>query len=419
MPDHPRHSWAFASRFRAGAYGPRASKLACQRVREATAEIAKVAQRQPSLGAEGAVRFLERVAPALEHVDSSSGALGTAVNRALARLIPLIASCTVDERTRTNWLDRLWRAYENDGLGQLEPVAERWGELCGSVDAASAWADKLWPGLRAHWRSREAAKYFRSASACLSCLEHAERYQELLTLLRLAPYAVWHYRQYGVRALLALGRKRDALHYAEASRGFNQPDGVIDRVCEQIYLSSGLHEEAYRRYALKGVEGQSYLARFRSVAARYPMKERAEILSDLIATTPGQEGKWFAAAKEVALYDLALDLAHRSPCDPRTLIRAARDHVDSQPEFALEAALCALHWLSRGWGYEITSTEVLQAHDFAMAAADALGRNSDTEERIVAVINGADSEAAKFVRKCLAGYLRPRASKRRVRLPPK
>jgi hypothetical protein len=331
----------------------------------------------------------------------------------------LIASSVVEERTRADWLDRLWRAYENDGTGQLEPVAERWGELCGSIEAASDWADKLWPALRSHWRSRAAAKYFRSAAACLSCLEHAGRHQELLALLRLAPYAVWHYRQYGVRALLALGRKRDALHYAEASRGFNQPDAAIDRVCERIYLSSGLHDEAYCRYALKGAEGHSYLARFRSVAARYPMKARAEILADMIATTPSEEGKWFAAAKELELYDLALELVKRSPCDPRTLIRAARDHVVRRPEFALEAGLAALRWLSQGWGYEITGTEVLQAHDYAMEAADALGRNSETEERIVAVINTADSEAAKFVRKCLAGYLRPNAAKRRARLPPK
>ena len=34
-----------------------------------------------AIAAEGAVLFLEKVAPALEHVDSSSGAIGSAVNR--------------------------------------------------------------------------------------------------------------------------------------------------------------------------------------------------------------------------------------------------------------------------------------------------------------------------------------------------
>ena len=41
--------------------------------------------------------------------------------------------------------------------------------------------------------------------------------------------------------------------------------------------------------------------------------------------TPGEEGKWFAAAKDAGLYDEAIALARRTPTDPRTLARAARD----------------------------------------------------------------------------------------------
>src|SRR6266852_4299971 len=36
---------------------------------------------------------------------------------------------------------------------------------------------------------------------------------------------------------------------------------------------------------------------------------------------PGDEDKWFAAAKEAGLYDEALALASASACDPRTLTR--------------------------------------------------------------------------------------------------
>jgi len=32
-------------------------------------------------------------------------------------------------------------------------------------------------------------------------------------------------------------------------------------------------------------------ARFRAVAMRYPMKDKSQILTDLIAATPGEEGK--------------------------------------------------------------------------------------------------------------------------------
>lgn len=51
-------------------------------------DIEEIKQRSdPVLAAEGAVLFLEKVSPALEHVDSSSGAIGTAVNHAIEELV--------------------------------------------------------------------------------------------------------------------------------------------------------------------------------------------------------------------------------------------------------------------------------------------------------------------------------------------
>ncbi len=124
-----------------------------------------------------------------------------------------------------------------------------------------------------------------------------------------------------------------------------------------------------RRYGLSAAVGNSYIARFRAVAKRYPEKDKLQILADLIATTPGEEGKWFATAKEIRLFELALELANRSPCDPKTLTRAARDYLDMEPDFALGSAMAALRWLSEGWGYEVTSIDVVEAYDRAMDAA--------------------------------------------------
>jgi len=116
------------------------------------------------------------------------------------------------------------------------------------------------------------------------------------------------------------------------------------------------------------------------VAKRYPMKDNSQILADLIATTPGEEGKWFATAKEIKLFDLALELANRSSCDPKTLTRAARDYLDSEPAFALGSAMAALRWLSGGWGYEVTSADVVGAYDRAMDAAARLNNIDDVTE---------------------------------------
>jgi len=400
------HKWTFHSRFRAGAYSWKASKLACQRLREAVSEIKKVAKKNPLIGAEGAVRLMEKIWPALEHVDSSSGALGSAVNKTLDDLIPILVNAPAVENTRNAWLDRLWQAMADDGVDYLSPVGDRWGEICGSIEVAGRWGDDLVSTLRSCWTDQNPGNYFHGATACLSCLLTTGRYEELLDLLELPRYPSWHYRRYGVEALLSMGRKAEAVQYAEASRGLNEPDSEIDQACEQILISSGLYEEAYRRYGLSAAVGNSYIARFRSVVKRYPMKDKSQILSDLIATTPGEDGKWFATAKELELYDLALELANRSPCDPKTLTRAAREYLDPEPAFALGSAIAALRWLSEGWGYEVTSVDVAEAYDRAMDAAARLNRVDDVTKRIRQLVEASDNASVRFVREAVQGRMR-------------
>ncbi len=392
--------------FRTGAYSWKASRLACQRLREAVSEIKKVAKKNPVLGAEGAVRLMEKLWPALEHVDSSSGALGSAVNKTLDALIPIVVKAPADENIRSKWLDRLWQAMEDDGVDYLSPIGDQWGEICGSVETAGRWADDLVSTLRSCWTDPNPGSYFHGTTACLSCLLVSGRYQELLKLLELDRYPMWHYRRYGVEALLALGKKAEAIQYAEASRGLNQPDSVIDQTCEEILISSGLHEEAYQRYGVNAATGNSYIARFRSVAKRYPMKDPSQILADLIATTPGEEGKWFATAKDLKLYDLALELANRTPCDPKTLTRAARDYLDTEPAFALGSAMAALRWLSEGWGYEVTSGDVVEAYDRAMDAASRLNKVDEVADQIRQLVESNESASMLFVRQSLHGRMR-------------
>ena len=76
------HKWVFVSRFRTNAYGSRASKLACKRIKEAVSEIKKVTRKDPVLGAEGSIKFMEKLWPALQHVDLDKNpkfALGVAI----------------------------------------------------------------------------------------------------------------------------------------------------------------------------------------------------------------------------------------------------------------------------------------------------------------------------------------------------
>lgn len=140
MPRAERHRWAFKPRFRRHAFGWR-SQPAIQRVKEAVTEIKTVARTDAVLAAEGAVVLIERLSPALENIDSSSGAIGTAVNNALATLVPLVAGAPADAETRTAWLERLFEAHGADQIPYIEALAEYWGGLCASKEVASEWAD--------------------------------------------------------------------------------------------------------------------------------------------------------------------------------------------------------------------------------------------------------------------------------------
>jgi tetratricopeptide (TPR) repeat protein len=398
------HKWEFRARFRWHAFGWK-SQPAITRIKEAVSEIKKVARKDKLLAAEGAVLFLEKVSPALEHVDGSSGSIGTAVNNAIAALVDIIAAAPADEKIREKWLERLWEAYQDDQIPYIELLGDYWGELCVSREIASRWADQLLGTCKMAWSPDPNLRgFFKGTTNCLSALLAAERYDELLALLEMAPYKMWHYRQYGVKALSALGKKAEAIRYAEEGRGLNDSPIAIARACEEVLLSSGLADETYERYGLLANQAGTYAAWFRAVSKKYPHKKPAEILEDLVAHTPGEEGKWFAAAKDAKLYDEAIALANRTPCSPQTLTRAARDFEVTRPDFAVEAGIAALHWLVEGYGYEVTGLDVLNAYSHTMKAAENAGTAEQTQERVRDLV-ARESFGERFVTKVLGRQL--------------
>lgn len=395
------HKWEFKARFRRNAFGWK-SQPAIQRIREAVSEIRKVARRDPVQGAEGAVSFLERLAPALERVDGSSGAIGSDVNRAIEALVPIIARAPADSATREAWLERLWEAHASDEMPYIEALAEDWGELCGSPEVASTWADRLLDTTRRVLDgNRRRGEFFHGTPACLSALYTAGRHEEIVELL--ATVTFWPYRRWAVKALGAMGRIDGAIRLAESCRGGFASDADVDTLCEDLLLSAGRAEEAYAGYGPRTNRAGTYLATFRAAAKKYPDKAPEEILADLVKTTPGQEGKWFATARQLGLYDTAATLAWASPCDPRTLTRAARDHAGDRPAFAVEAGCAALHWLAQGFGYEITRSDVQAACSATLAAAESLDRVEDTRQRICALAG----DPQGFVRQALTREVGP------------
>lgn len=162
------YKWEFKPRFRRHAFGWK-SQPAIARVKKTVSEIRQVARTDPNLAASGAVLFLEKVSGALEHVDGSSGAIGTAVSHAVSELAAVIAAARVDAATRAAWLERLFDAHANDQIPYIERLADHWGELCASKEVASEWADRLIGITRMALNpDKNVHGYFHGTSACLS-----------------------------------------------------------------------------------------------------------------------------------------------------------------------------------------------------------------------------------------------------------
>jgi hypothetical protein len=396
------HKWEFRARFRRHAFGWK-SQPAIKRIKEAVSEIKKVARKDKVLAAEGAVLLFEKVSPAFEQVDSSSGAIGAAVNYAIAALVEIIASAPADEKTREKWLQRLFEAHAADQIPYIESLAEYWGELCTSPELASPWADQLIGITRiALTPDKKVRAHFHGTSACLTSLYAAGRYDDLLELLK--DEAFWPYKRWAVKALAAQGKKAEAIRLAEGSRNPWASDLDIDQLCEELLLSSGLVDEAYERYGLRANRASTYAAWFRAVCKKYPHKKASEVLEDLVTETPGEEGKWFAAAKDAKLFDEAIALANRTLCSPQTLTRAARDFEEKRPQFAIEAGMAALHWLVEGYGYEVTGLDVLNAYSHTMKAAENAGCAKETHQRICDLV-ARESFGERFVTKVLGRQL--------------
>jgi hypothetical protein len=376
----PKQEWTFKPRFRKGAFGWR-SETPIKRIKEAVNEIKKVAKANPEAAAEGAVVFLERVSAAIENVDSSSGAIGNAVNKAIDELVAVIAQANVDNKLRGSWLERLWEAIQNESIPYIEQLAEHWGTLCKCNDLATEWADNFEPIVRACWQEdgQRRSGYFHGIPACLSCLYQAEHFERLFDLLELEPYNWLSHRQWGSLALAKQGKTWEAIDY---TRECTDRFGSQMKLCEKILLEAGEREQAYSLYAIEANWCNTNLATFRALKKKYPEQEPAKILNDLVENSPGDEGKWFAAAKDAGCFDFAIQLVEKSPCDPLTLSRASRDYCETQPEFALCSGLAALKWFEAGYGYEISNYDVTDAYRNTLAAAVKANRENEIRAKL-------------------------------------
>ena len=399
------HRWTFKARFRASAYGWRGSALASKRLNEAVREIRSAAKSDRMLAAEGCVSLMERLWPALEQIDTSSGALGGAVHRTLDELIPILVSAPADVTTRSAWLDRLFQAVMDDGVQYLSPVEDRWGEIAVYPELMAEYAARLQGLIRRVWVEERPGGHVIGTAICLSCLLEAGRYGDLIELLACAPMKWWHWHRFGAEALARQGAWDAAIAYAKGCRstqGYN--DHQIDRFCEDVLIKSGRADDAYSRYGLRTATGPTYLAIYRETAKRYPDRDRRQVLLDLIEMR-GERGKWFAAAKEAGLFDVALLCARDFAAEPATLIRATRDFVAREPKFATEVGMVALERLLRGGGYDAEVSLIQNAFAHVMKAARLIGASEWATKQVQALVDGPSHPDRRHFQSALAQCL--------------
>ena len=238
MPTHP---WTFKKHFRLQAYGWKGTALASKRMREAVSEIKKVAKKDPALAGEGVIELFYRLYPALMQIDGSSGALGTAMNKTIESLLPILIETDWDMNTRGKWLEKLYEAIIEDGWGTFDGLRDYWGEICVYPGLAHIWADRLLPTVKEAFTS-DSYTYFVGSDMCLSCLLYTERYDELLEVLDLRNKPWWTYNQFWGKALVKQGKYDEALSYAEQVRSqetVNSEERSIDLFCESVLIEAG------------------------------------------------------------------------------------------------------------------------------------------------------------------------------------
>jgi hypothetical protein len=396
-------TWAFRARFRKGAFGWKGTRLAIERINEALTEIRAVARHDLPRSAEGAVVLLEKLSPALCQVDSSSGALGNATYAAVQELAPFISKASVSDAVRRKWLERLFVALREDDQPYIESLGDHWGDLCGAEDIASDWVDQLLPSLKSVLRERSRGTYafFSGTSLCYSALFKAGRHDEILELLATDSRPIWPYLVWGARVLSGRGQIDEAIAYVHARAGTTTSEEAIAVFAEEELLKVGRRAEAFDRYALLANQENTKLATYRALAKKYPEIAPEKLLAHLVNASPGEAGKWFATAKTLKLFDQATRLAWASPCDHKTLCRAARDHLNSQPEFAMQCALAALHWISLGHGYEPTGLDVQDAYRLAIDAASA-AQQTGQAHCIIAELLAVETPRSAWMKRSLA-----------------
>ncbi len=380
--DKMNHKWEFAPRFRSGAFGWRNDK-AIQRIREAEKELRSISRKEPVLAAEGTILFFRKLEAAVEQVDDSSGRMGGVVNRTIKKLIPIIVKAPADPELRALWLEQLKEISEGSDYWLYDSLSENWGNLCGTDESARNWLEEWQPRMEFSLQSPDFSN--RSTIPYKMLFSTLDRLELWDDIIRFCPDNDDFLRYFGlwkIRALAAQGEIDEAIALADRLNNDRWVYRDFSVIAEGILRDSGRTDEAYDRYALPRTVTGTYLAYFRRLKKDYPERDPGGVLDDLINQHADNPGVWFAAARREGFQNRALELARNHPVNPPTLMKAADSLKEEDPQFAMEAAAAALHWILEGYGYEMSIRDFSIAWILLRSISESRGCLSEWQERI-------------------------------------
>jgi hypothetical protein len=154
-------------------------------------------------------------------------------------------------------------------------------------------------------RERKSGTYafFSGTTLCYSALFKADRHDQILELLAMDTRPIWPYLVWGAKVLAAKGQIDEAIAYLREHAGSTTSETAIARFAEEELLKAGRRAEAFNQYALLSNQANTHLARFRSLAKKYPELSQEKLLGYLVSSSPAEPGKWFATAKTLKLFD--------------------------------------------------------------------------------------------------------------------
>lgn len=382
-----KHKWDFTKYFRANAYGWKGTALASKRIKAANKEIKAVAKKEPVIAADGAVVFIEKCWRAIEHIDSSSGAIGSAVGNALIEMVQIIRDAPLSISDRKKMTERIWKSWQEEDYGYYDTLTEQWAELCAEPEIMTYWADSFLPIVQQVFSSDTPGSYFKGSEPCLSCLFELGRYDEITEILSHRERMLFDYRQYEIKIVAAKGYVDRALQMIDDN--LYDSNFTYQAAClgEEILLKAGRIEEAYKRYGLMLPFRSTGLATLSAIRKKYPKISPQRIISDLLEADPGNERRYFAAARKIGMIELAIEIAEKYDVEPKTLTTACKDYLEKDPDLSLKFGLMALQRYADGYGYEPEYSDVRKCYDFILQASNSAGKTDEVNQKVQVMVD--------------------------------